>query len=690
MSYRLKRIEFHGKRLAVVLQDENGPCPLIAIANILLLQGKLKLHDDYAGISQESLITLIADFMLNECKAPSNKMLLEDWQRNVGDAIQDLPKLQKGLDVNIRFKKINDMEFTRELVIFDILGIDLVHGWLVDPNDEAFGLISPLSYNQLVEKLIDASTVRPQPSVASESIGLMPPALSSSAADFTFPTGPADSSEPVVAASSGSRAPPSSSAPDAAPATPRRRGDEQEAAELAAAIALSGAVSLHDEPIGVVAELDSMQSADVSVLSAADAAPLNAAAVLVLASERESVASVSSDEASVSAGVPSVADAASSEHLSTGSPPPRLADADAPQPTPTHSDAVSAVSSVAAASFESILFADDPLPPAPPVPPLSESAETCPAATTVPAVDASAPGADAVPQAVLVDGWLDISEPLLPASSTPAAPAGPPAEPASPPRRLLNHELAASDPARSELVTSSSSPTRSRQASSLQASSSSQDALNLSWGSLPEVVRRNNSKLMTLMQSSPKPEKRPAIDQAEQDRILREGAAIESFLERTASQLTYHGLYELHGNLKKGQLCVFFRNNHFSTLLKQADELYVLLTDSGYGSLDAVWEKLDQVDNDTVFVDDFFRPYKQQPEPGITSMVSDAVTSVSNTIASLVSPPKADPQAALMTDEYQPSQAEIDEQLRIGRDRAGAAQGGRGAGLQAGHGAAQC
>ena len=42
----------------------------------------------------------------------------------------------------------------------------------------------------------------------------------------------------------------------------------------------------------------------------------------------------------------------------------------------------------------------------------------------------------------------------------------------------------------------------------------------------------------------------------------------EAFLEQTASQLTYHGLCELNLQLKDDQLCVFFRNNHFCTMLK--------------------------------------------------------------------------------------------------------------------------
>jgi len=42
----------------------------------------------------------------------------------------------------------------------------------------------------------------------------------------------------------------------------------------------------------------------------------------------------------------------------------------------------------------------------------------------------------------------------------------------------------------------------------------------------------------------------------------------QQFLEESASQLTYHGLYELNATMKDGELAVFFRNNHFSTIYK--------------------------------------------------------------------------------------------------------------------------
>jgi hypothetical protein len=43
----------------------------------------------------------------------------------------------------------------------------------------------------------------------------------------------------------------------------------------------------------------------------------------------------------------------------------------------------------------------------------------------------------------------------------------------------------------------------------------------------------------------------------------------QQFLEESASQLTYHGLCELNAKMGHGELAVFFRNNHFSTIYKQ-------------------------------------------------------------------------------------------------------------------------
>lgn len=93
-----------------------------------------------------------------------------------------------------------------------------------------------------------------------------------------------------------------------------------------------------------------------------------------------------------------------------------------------------------------------------------------------------------------------------------------------------------------------------------------------------------------------------ALDTA--NTLLEEGPILEEFFNLTANQLTYYGLVRLHEGIRERQLCVFFRNNHFSTLFKFGGALYLLVTDAGYlDESTVVWELLDEIDGDTAFLD---------------------------------------------------------------------------------------
>lgn len=51
---------------------------------------------------------------------------------------------------------VSGFEFTQELSIFDLLSVPLYHGWLPDPSDQhSYQLVSPFTYNQLVEQAIN-------------------------------------------------------------------------------------------------------------------------------------------------------------------------------------------------------------------------------------------------------------------------------------------------------------------------------------------------------------------------------------------------------------------------------------------------------------------------------------------------------------------------------------------------------
>ncbi|XP_042135432.1 ubiquitin carboxyl-terminal hydrolase MINDY-1 [Peromyscus maniculatus bairdii] len=153
--YCVKWIPWKGEQTPIITQSTNGPCPLLAIMNILFLQWKVKLPPQKEMITSDELMTHLGNCLLSIKPQEKSEGLQLNFQQNVDDAMTVLPKLATGLDVNVRFTGVSDFEYTPECSIFDLLGIPLYHGWLVDPQSpEAVSAVGKLSYNQLVEKII--------------------------------------------------------------------------------------------------------------------------------------------------------------------------------------------------------------------------------------------------------------------------------------------------------------------------------------------------------------------------------------------------------------------------------------------------------------------------------------------------------------------------------------------------------
>uniref|UniRef100_A0A1I7WML5 Ubiquitin carboxyl-terminal hydrolase n=1 Tax=Heterorhabditis bacteriophora TaxID=37862 RepID=A0A1I7WML5_HETBA len=91
-------------------------------------------------------------------------------------------------------------------------------------------------------------------------------------------------------------------------------------------------------------------------------------------------------------------------------------------------------------------------------------------------------------------------------------------------------------------------------------------------------------------------------DDQSSDRVL-----LEEFLNSSMTQLTYYGLFRLMDTMRDNELAVLFRNNHFHTMLKRKDELFLLVSDSGYLKVpNVVWETLNNVEGNSVFVNSEF------------------------------------------------------------------------------------
>ena len=71
-----------------------------------------------------------------------------------------MPTLQFGLDVNVLFKDFNGFELTPQLILFDLFRVQLVHGWLIDPDTHEYDVMVNKcgSYNKAVEMVIEGET----------------------------------------------------------------------------------------------------------------------------------------------------------------------------------------------------------------------------------------------------------------------------------------------------------------------------------------------------------------------------------------------------------------------------------------------------------------------------------------------------------------------------------------------------
>lgn len=180
MLHHIKTIQFKDKKVGIVTQNENGPCPLVAIINVLLLRrqislsanaeiataGKLMEHigngkdpfDSFSLFLQlifEAFLERFTTAMLESVPKNLSGEERVNYEQNMMDAMAVLPKLQTGLDVNVKFTGVRDFEYTPECIIFDLLRVPLFHGWLVDPQEkEVVSAIGQAGYNQLVEKVI--------------------------------------------------------------------------------------------------------------------------------------------------------------------------------------------------------------------------------------------------------------------------------------------------------------------------------------------------------------------------------------------------------------------------------------------------------------------------------------------------------------------------------------------------------
>ncbi|XWS38438.1 hypothetical protein CRYUN_Cryun19dG0131600 [Craigia yunnanensis] len=595
--HKTKAIQFLGRTTPIILQNDNGPCPLLAICNILLLRNNLNLSPDIAEVSQEKLLSLVADRLIDSNSNVNNKDAgyVENQQQNIADAIDLLPHLATGIDVNIKFRRIDDFEFTPECAIFDLLDIPLYHGWIVDPQDyETASAIGSKSYNAIMEELVALETRNMEVSHKNNSEDCV---------DFAAAT-TATLGVPSPSLSKTRSFDDSRSASDQ---QITRKGDLEEEAELLRVLKLSD--------VGDSGSLDERSCSKN----------------LVFVDTQEGDKGVGNQnlhrhELSFSDNCTSLSnDSGSKTCFET------LTREESPKTDGINQDQSSFVKSGEITLSNYVVE--------------KSNVETMVVKGS--SADELLQIEGAVPVSLAKDtAFIDGNNPEI---SLGGEKIGIQSTSATDAHNILDNvngfDLTEVSSVSLQNSGSDSSSGRIHHADVPEAFTSSLD------GSEPiyEGEECILDSVKTYEDREPiyegevllaKQADKSAVEgwnvRSKDEITPQQGELIGNFLKNNASQLTFYGLFCLQDGLKERELCVFFRNNHFSTMFKYDGELYLLATDQGYlNQPDLVWEKLNEVNGDTLFMTGNFKEFKMDSHATGTWDEQNAMASTADYIASI-------------------------------------------------------
>ncbi|KAI7754681.1 hypothetical protein M8C21_005438, partial [Ambrosia artemisiifolia] len=622
MLHKTKLIQFLGRNTPIVLQNDNGPCPLLAIwlkwnwrlgidsvggyeCNVLLLRNNLNLSADVAEVSQEKLLSLVAERLIDSNSNVNNKDAgyIENQQQNISDAIDLLPRLTTGIDVNLKFTRIDDFEFTRECAIFDLLDIPLYHGWIDSETAKAIGL---KSYNTLMGELVALETQNPESEVKN------------SEEDFVD----------FVAATTASLGVPSPSLSTTKSFDEKkeRKGDLEEEEELLRALKLSETET--DVKVDDTSKINQSENPKDSSLNSQD--PEN---VDMLTFQTDQMQYVSSplqdklhDQIEATSKKPNIL--VKSEMAMDGkdksnpvpllnthvedSPGEKIQDqgeSDLAPPVHTHVDnsTMQYVSTPLQDKFHEQIEAS------------AEKHDTLIKSETGMDVQDESDLAPPVNTCVEDSSIGNVQDQEKSGIAPPVN-----THEDNPPIEKIQDKSVEGNTVNLE---SSKDLTQSNDESKSMCLTESGD------GSEPIYEGEEHiHEMSTANYENGEPMYEGEVVLAEQvDKVSssaeetkgivgitpKQGELIRNFLKNSANQLTIYGLFSLQDGLKERELCVFFRNNHFNTMFKFEGELYLLATDQGYiNQPDLVWEKLNEVNGNTIYMTGSFKEFNaENPEP---------------------------------------------------------------------------
>jgi hypothetical protein len=148
LNFATKLIQHGPECKRIVCQNQNGPCPLLAICNALILRGQLTLPSGSTEVNSSQLQHELIGFIVDRPRSGQDANLQHQIEETINLVQQG--RFVEGIDVNPRFGGPERMEYTAELSIFDLSGVRILHGWIVDERDTStFQLIGDMSYNEV-------------------------------------------------------------------------------------------------------------------------------------------------------------------------------------------------------------------------------------------------------------------------------------------------------------------------------------------------------------------------------------------------------------------------------------------------------------------------------------------------------------------------------------------------------------
>ncbi|KAL9387138.1 hypothetical protein Peur_020262 [Populus x canadensis] len=609
--HKTKTIHFLGRTTPIVLQNDNGPCPLLAICNVLLLKNNLNLSSDSAEVSQEKLLSLVAERLIDSNSNVNNKDAgyVENQQQNIADAIDLLPRLATGIDVNLKFRRIDDFEFTRECAIFDLLDIPLYHGWIVDPQDyDTANAIGPKSYNTLMGELVALETRN----MEDESKNLIGEDSKTKTEEDCIDFVAATTATLGVPSPCLSKARSFDDSPHSVSDHQKvRKGDLEEEAELLRVLKLSETELPNSVDDSLVADVDGR----VVSVGSHESTPMKGTMV---------VASWDTSEGHVGVEI-NLSELSTDDNnnlTSSETPPGKLTGSSLKTDLTDHFD-----KSVCTESGEHFSCND--------------VIENSSADTVVEIQGAlslscakSTGSFDGDPTDILHDGQKVENQ------STSITEVHKPADISS------GHDMLDLPGLASVVPESDSSSGRMQNFDTPDTFTSSVDGSGPIYEGEECIL---DSRTSNCEDREPMYEGEVILSE-QADKTVRskdeitaqQGELIRNFLKNNASQLTFNGLFCLQDGLKERELCVFFRNNHFSTMFKFDGELYLLATDQGYiNQPDLVWEKLNEVNGDTLFMTGNFKEFKAKSHTNDPWDEQNAMSSTADYLASIGSAAQA-------------------------------------------------